>query len=138
MPSREPLEVVGAVIEDGHGRILCALRGPGRALSGLWEFPGGKISGTESHAEALVREIQEELGCFIAVGDLVADHVHAYPEVTIRLRTYRARLIEGVPAPTEHLELRWVPCSGLGSLEWAPADLPSVAALVRFAEVLGG
>jgi 8-oxo-dGTP diphosphatase len=129
MPSPEPLEVVGAVIEDAQGLILCALRGPGRALAGLWEFPGGKLADGESPEMALIREIHEELGCAIGVGDLVADIVHVYPAVTIRLRTYRATLVEGTPVATEHVELRWVHPRELAALDWAPADVPSVRVL---------
>jgi 8-oxo-dGTP diphosphatase len=129
MHSPEPLEVVGAVIVDVNGAILCALRGPGRALAGHWEFPGGKIAEGESAEEALVREIQEELGCTITVGDMVADHVHAYPAVEIRLRTYWSRLTTGMPVATEHVELRWVKPALLEALKWAPADVPSVEVL---------
>jgi 8-oxo-dGTP diphosphatase len=124
-----PIEVVGAVIMDGD-QVLCALRSPTMPQAGLWEFPGGKIDPGESPETALVREIDEELGCRIEVGGLVADCTYPYPHVTVRLRTYRARIISGRPHPTEHEKLAWYRFAELPMLEWAPADLPTIEALV--------
>lgn len=126
-PARLP--VVAAVIER-DGLILCARRGPGRALPGLWEFPGGKVEAGEGEAEALAREIREELGAAIEVGAFVAEVDHDYGDFKLRLRAYRARLSGGEPSPTEHEELRWLPAARLPELRWAAADLPVVAALV--------
>lgn len=123
------VEVVGAVIQNEAGEVLCAQRSPRMSQGGLWEFPGGKIEPGESPAESLRREIREELGCEIAVGERVADVTHPYPELTVRLITYRARLTGGSPTPKEHAELRWLPAAELGSLNWAPADLPTVQRL---------
>ena len=64
------INVVGAVIVR-DGLILCAQRGPGGNLAGMWEFPGGKIEPGESPRDALVREIDEELRCEVVVGDEV-------------------------------------------------------------------
>lgn len=122
------LEVVGAVIMR-DGRVLCARRGPGGETGGLWEFPGGKVEAPESPREALVREIREELGCEIEVGEHLTTTVHAYAAITISLATYRCTLAGGEPAPTEHTELRWVAPRDLPSLDWAPADLPAVGLL---------
>lgn len=124
------IDVVGAVIANDQGEILCAQRATG-SLAGLWEFPGGKIEPGESPAESLQREIQEELGCLIAVGDLVADVTHPYPHLTIRLLTYHARLLGGTPTATEHAQLAWVPVAELRRLEWAPADIPTVDRLLE-------
>lgn len=123
------VDVVGAVIANEQGEILCAQRSESMAQPGLWEFPGGKIEPGESPAECLRREIREELRCEIAVGDLVADVTHPYPTVTVRLITYRARLTAGTPTPAEHARLVWLPVSELGSLTWAPADIPTVERL---------
>lgn len=124
------IEVVGAVIER-DGLVLCARRGPGGETGGLWEFPGGKVEPDESPADALVREIAEELGCAIEVGEHVTTTLHEYAAITIRLATYRCTLVAGTPTPTEHAELRWLPPAGLHELEWAPADVPAVALLAR-------
>jgi 8-oxo-dGTP diphosphatase len=127
--TKPPLEVVGAVILDEAGRVLCALRSAQMSLAGHWEFPGGKIDADESPEVALAREIKEELGCMISVGELVADCTYAYPNVTIRLRTYRAAIVSGEVHPAEHEKLDWFQVSELGSLVWAPADLPTIDAL---------
>lgn len=120
---------MGAIIVDG-ARILAARRGPGKALAGLWEFPGGKVEHGESHAEALTREIEEELGCRIKVGEHVTTTTHGYEFGVIELATYYATLTSGTPTPSEHAELRWVHSSDLRSLDWAPADLPAIATIV--------
>lgn len=127
---KAPIEVVGAVIANQAGEVLCALRSASMSMPGYWEFPGGKIDPAEAPEAALVREIEEELGCTIAVAELVADCTHPYPGVTVRLRTYRATVTAGAPAPAEHAEIRWMPVGRLAELEWAPADLPSVEALM--------
>lgn len=129
--SKPPLEVVGAVILDEGGKVLCALRSDQMSLAGHWEFPGGKIDADESPEAALAREIEEELGCTISVGELVADCTYAYPNVTIRLRTYRAAIVSGEAHPAEHEKLGWFEVSELDSLVWAPADLPTIEALSR-------
>ncbi|MDF2629875.1 MAG: mismatch repair protein MutT, partial [Symbiobacteriaceae bacterium] len=102
------VDVVGAVIRNGAGEILCALRAPGMSMAGLWEFPGGKIEPHETPAETLVREIREELGCQIQVGELVADVTHQYSTVEVHLRTYEATVVNGEPTAREHAELRWL------------------------------
>jgi 8-oxo-dGTP diphosphatase len=130
-PKMKRVEVVGAVIRNDQGEILCALRSPHMSLPNLWEFPGGKIDPGETPRETLVREIREELGCDIQVGEMVEDTMHDYPGVTVRLMTFEARITHGTPHPREHAELRWVKVNELESLEWAPADIPAVKKIVR-------
>lgn len=136
MPDHTPhITVVGAVITRGehHDEILCARRGPG-SQAGLWEFPGGKIEPGETPEHALVREIAEELGCAITVGDEVTSTIHPYDAVTVTLTTFHATITdEATPHPHEHAELRWVPVDELDRLDWAPADIPAVE-LIRTRE----
>jgi 8-oxo-dGTP diphosphatase len=120
------IDVVGAVIFNNNNEVLCALRSQTMSLPGLWEFPGGKIEPNETPQECLVREIQEELNCSIQVGDLVADATHEYPSIIVRLITYKAVVTQGTPTPNEHEKLVWLPLDQLTTLEWAPADLPTI------------
>ena len=125
------IDVVGAVIRNEANDILCALRSQSMSLPGLWEFPGGKIESNETPEESLIREIQEELNCTIEVGELVADAAYEYPLLRVRLITYNAKIVLGEPLPNEHEKLIWLSVDKLAILEWAPADLPTVEALIK-------
>lgn len=119
------IEVVGAVIVHG-GLVLCAQRGLGGEAGGMWEFPGGKVEPGESPADALAREIHEEIGCVVEVGAPVTTTRHVGASVVVVLSTYWCRVVSGVPVPTEHAAIRWLPADRLVELAWAPADLPAV------------
>lgn len=125
------VDVVGAVILNQQNEVLCAQRGLQMSLAGQWEFPGGKIEPGEDPRATLVREIQEEMGCTIAVHDLIVDTTYDYPGIRVRLLTYYASIVSGNPTALEHAALAWVPRPLLGSLEWAAADIPTVERLTR-------
>lgn len=128
---KKSIQVVGAIIENNHGEILCALRSSEMTLPNYWEFPGGKIEVGEAKQEALKREIREELKCTIEVFDKIEDTLHEYEEVIVRLETYMAKVIFGTPIATEHAEIKWIPRNKLSTLKWAPADIPAVEKLVE-------
>ncbi len=115
------IDVVGAVLVM-DGRILAARRGQAMSLPGVWEFPGGKVEPGETPQQALRRELIEELGCRVEVGERITATTHG----RITLTTYYCRLLEGMPHATEHAELRWLAPDALAALEWAPADLDTV------------
>lgn len=119
------IHVVGAVIIR-EGLVLCAQRGMGGNLAGLWEFPGGKIEPGESPAVALEREIAEELDCAIEVGDLITTTSHEYEFGIVILTTFYCRLISGTPTTREHADIRWLLPAELTTIDWAPADIPAV------------
>lgn len=119
------IDVVGAVLVRDD-TVLAAQRGPGMALAGLWEFPGGKIEPGETPQEALTRELREELLCTVDVGDHVETTSYEYDFGVVTLTTYYATLASGEPRVTEHSELRWIPVHELRSVRWAPADIPAV------------
>jgi len=129
------VDVVGAVITNEKGEILCAKRSQQMSLPGMWEFPGGKMEPGETPEESLAREIREELGCEIQVGALISDDVYEYPTVAVRLITYYAKVISGTPVAKEHERLEWVSEADLMKLEWAPADVPTVKKLISKAEI---
>ena len=112
--------VVAAVIEeDGH--FLVTRRQQGVHLEGMWEFPGGKIDDAETHAQALRREMLEELDVDVDVQELVFHITHSYPERSIALYFYRCTLL-GAPRPLLGQEMRWVARDELASLGFPPAD----------------
>jgi 8-oxo-dGTP diphosphatase len=117
--------VAGVLIRDG--RVLAAKRAAGTREAGLWEFPGGKLEHGEDDATALVRELREELGVTVRVGAAVGVSEHAYAHGTIRLVALACTLVDGEPAALDHSELRWLAAAALGTVEWAPADVPFLA-----------
>jgi 8-oxo-dGTP diphosphatase len=120
------IAVVGAVIVR-EGQIMAAQRGGNGPLSGLWEFPGGKVEAGESARAALEREIAEELACVVDVGDEITTTVHEYDFAEITLTTYFCTLVDGEPRLSEHTAVQWLRPDEMSLLEWAPADLPAVA-----------
>lgn len=126
---KKQIVVVGAVIER-DGKIFATRRGAQMSLPGLWEFPGGKIESGETPEEALSREIHEELGARIEVGDFLTTTDYEYDFGIVSLSTYRSRLVSGELEITEHSESIWLDPKELLQLEWAPADVPAVEILV--------
>lgn len=112
--------VVVAVIER-DGRYLLTLRPGGTHLAGHWEFPGGKCEAGETHAEALRRELREELDIDAGVGALMHAVTHAYPERTVELHFY-ACTFTGTARPMIGQQMRWVARHELAALPFPEAD----------------
>lgn len=114
-----------AILRDG--KILCARRPEGKNLAGKWEFPGGKLEPGEDHREALAREIREELGCEVEVGDQICTTQNDYEFGVVELVTFWCTLKPGEePKRIEHAGLRWMDPEDMPSLDWAPADWEAV------------
>lgn len=112
--------VVAAVVEE-EDAFLVTRRPDGVHLAGLWEFPGGKIDPAESHADALRREMREELDTDVDVLDLVFETTHTYPERTVTLFFYNC-VLRHRPRPLLGQEMRWVKRPELAALGFPPAD----------------
>ena len=119
--------VVAAIIEDEHGNYLACKRAPHKQAAGKWEFPGGKPEDGESLENALVREIDEELGVQIKV-------LRQFDRTTtgeIDLVCFVAELTGEKPSKsTDHSELRWVSENDLSKLDWAEPDIPALKKLL--------
>ena len=125
IPERKTLQVVGAAIVDGEGKVLCAQRGYGQ-LKGKWEFPGGKLEKGENDREALQREIKEELDIDVEVDDFIDENFYQYENFDIYLRVYKCKYLNGRINDTEHQSLKWIDGRELDTLDWAAADKPIV------------
>jgi 8-oxo-dGTP diphosphatase len=117
------IDVTAAILIE-NGRVLIARRRPGKRQAGLWEFPGGKVRPGETPEQCLKREIQEELGVQIAIGEFFGESVYAYEDQTIRLLAYRVRVEGGEISPNDHAELAWVAVADLHRYRFCPADIP--------------
>jgi 8-oxo-dGTP diphosphatase len=124
------IDVVCVILEDRDGRIFVARRPAGKARAGEWEFPGGKIEAGETAEHALEREILEELEITIEVGEALPASSYDYDFGTVVLHPFRASILSGVINLTEHPEGRWVSRRELPRLQWVPADIPIMQALL--------
>lgn len=127
---KKNIHVVGAVIVE-DGKILCAQRGETKVLPLKWEFPGGKIEAGESPQQALIREIHEEMHCKIEVSNQIEHTVYEYDFGIVHLTTFYCKPIQGNPVLTEHVAIKWLSPEELESLEWAPADIPTIEKLSK-------
>lgn len=118
------IHVVGAAIKNGD-RILAAQRSARMSSPLKWEFAGGKVEERETHSQALQREIMEELGVGIKVGEFLASGEFIKGELKIILHVYEAELLGGTPVPREHSRLEWIGIDRIRSLDWAEADIPA-------------
>ena len=129
--ARPLLLVAAAALVDPDGRVLIAERPEGKAMAGLWEFPGGKVHSGETPEAALIRELREELAVETRTSCLapVAFASHAYPDFHLLMPLFACRVWQGTPAPQEGQRLAWVRPARLRDYPMPPADEPLVALL---------
>lgn len=128
---RKHIEVVAAIIQKGNA-ILATQRGYGDLKDG-WEFPGGKVEPGESHDEALIREIKEELQADINVGErLITVNYNDYEKFDLTMHCYMCMLTEDSHVILlEHEAAKWLTKETLYSVDWLPADIEAVDALYK-------
>lgn len=129
--SRKRIEVAAAVIYDDAGRFLLAQRPPGKAFEGYWEFPGGKVEAGESAADAICRELHEELGIDVQ-RDAVCPWLtrdFEYPHAAVRLRFFRIDQWQGEPHGREGQRFAWQTTDALNVAPMLPANGPILRAL---------
>lgn len=119
--------VAGALVRDGE--VLITQRPPGKHMAGAWEFPGGKIAAGEAEAEALSRELREEIGVEVQAARHVLTLTHDYPEKRVELSFWVVEAFGGTPVGLEGQALKWVPRALLPQEPILPADQPFIAAL---------
>jgi 8-oxo-dGTP diphosphatase len=132
-----PVLVVAAALVDDLDdprELLAARRAVPARLAGRWEFPGGKVDGDETPEDALHREIREELGVRIGLGDELTgpdDGLWRLSEEYV-MRIWLAEVVEGTPEPlVEHDELRWLPLHQRHDVPWLDADVRIVDRLAQ-------
>jgi 8-oxo-dGTP diphosphatase len=133
MEKNPTLLVVAAALVRGDGCVLLQQRPAGKAMAGLWEFPGGKVEPGERPEAALVRELAEELGIGVAQ-EALAPAAFASAELGERhllLLLYLCRAWEGEPRALDAAGLTWVRPAEMRALPMPPADVPLVDALER-------
>ena len=126
---------VSAALVFRAGKILIAQRRAKSHLGGLWEFPGGKREADETFEECLAREIREELGMEIAVGELFEEVTHTYETKTVHLKFFICQWIRGKPQKLGCAAFKWIGKSGLAENKFPAADerlLEKLAASGRF------
>lgn len=114
--------VAACALVDPDGRVLLAQRPEGKSMAGLWEFPGGKVERGETLEACLRREIFEELGIEITVGQPITQVEHAYTHFRITLHAYTCQLVRGRPRPLEVADWRWVRFEELDDFAFAVTD----------------
>ncbi len=125
------LEVTAAILRDDAGRILICQRPAHKANGLLWEFPGGKLEEGETLPACLRRELAEELSITADIGEIIGETIYTYPDFTVHLTFFSARITHGVPLASEHPRILWVSPGELTQYPFCPADQPILEKLAR-------
>lgn len=118
------IHVAAAVILDSSGHIFVAKRLADAHQGGLWEFPGGKLESGERAEQALIRELEEELGIGIAAPEPFISIPFCYPDKSVFLEVFKVTEFTGEPFGKEGQETAWVTVAELQNLQFPAANLP--------------
>jgi 8-oxo-dGTP diphosphatase len=121
--------VSAGILRDAAGQVLIAQRPAGKHMAGWWEFPGGKVADGESGAQALARELAEELGVHIGGCHRLLQIRHDYADRIVELDVYVVADYQGEPQGLEGQALKWVQPQALAAERLLPADRPIVEAM---------
>lgn len=127
------VEVVAALTWDKDKFLICQ-RPANKARPLMWEFVGGKVEPNETKEEALIRECKEELAITLSVEEEFMDVIYEYPDITIHLTVFHAKIVEGVPQKLEHNDIRWIMVHEINNYEFCPADVEIVKKLCELYE----
>lgn len=130
--AKRTIRVVGAMLEDEGGRYLITQRPPTSSLPLLWEFPGGRVEEDESDEEALARELREEMGIDVLIGEEAMHTHHEYPHYDIDFRVFRCRLVPKAQ-DIQHLRVhdhRWVTLEEMNRYRFPDADQKTLEKLL--------
>ena len=131
MPEKPIVLVAAVALVDEDNRVLLQQRPEGKAMAGLWEFPGGKVEQGETPEQALIREMREELAIDITETCLAPFSFasHAYEDFHLLMPLYLCRRWQGRPSAREGQSLKWLRPLRMTDYPMPPADLPLVAML---------
>jgi 8-oxo-dGTP diphosphatase len=128
---KQQLLVVAAALYDSDGRVLIAERPTGKHMAGRWEFPGGKVDVGEAEAQALARELREELGIEVTSSRPFMRLTHSYDDRDVELSMWIVERYSGAPKGLDGQRLKWVQPARLLDEDILEADRPFVEALAR-------
>jgi 8-oxo-dGTP diphosphatase len=126
------VSVAACALIDADGRVLLAQRPEGKAMAGLWEFPGGKIEAGETPEQSLIRELEEELGITVKEACLapLTFASHSYADFHLLMPLYVCRRWDGMVTAREGQSLAWVRPNRLRDYPMPPADVPLIPHLI--------
>tara|TARA_Y100001001_G_C7829775_1_gene246585 strand:+ start:150 stop:638 length:489 start_codon:yes stop_codon:yes gene_type:complete len=136
LPNKKLVWVSAGVLIDTEGSVLIAQRPEGKAMAGLWEFPGGKIEAGETPEYTLCRELREELDIRTGESCLLPIHFlsHSYQDFHLCMPVFAIRQWIGTPQAKEHKALQWVKPSELYKIPMPEADKPLISVLIELLE----
>ncbi len=117
------------IIRNAQQEIFLTLRDPSSHMAGFWEFPGGKIESGETPAQAVIRELQEEVGIDARDPVLIRTLKHTFPDRIVNLHFFMVEQWSGEPYGKEGQPKRWVAQSELKESDFPPANAEIVVAL---------
>ena len=122
--------VVAALVRRGD-RFLACQRPAHKARGLLWEFVGGKVEPGETPEQALIRECREELAVTVQPGPVFMEVSHEYPDMSVRLTLFEARITAGEPRLLEHNAIAWITPAQIDAYDFCPADVEILAEIKR-------